>query len=166
MRRRGDLAALVLRDDPLRERIDRMPANDATFWAMAAKALAHGGRFRRDSASGERQFCAPWAEHALLDFGETPQELLGPEGLLPAVVMEPTTIYEADAPSGAAVAQVQTGYLRVVLETTPGERFVYVDLAGEKRGKVARSSVWTVWESPVCFAQRNGGWRLVAMGPE
>lgn len=178
------LAALTDSSDGQRVRVRQVGARDDKFWENVVKALKHGGRFRTHQPTGERRFCAPWAEHILLELGEIPHELVGPEGTVPALVMEPTTIYRSPLLEGTTIATIDRGYLRVlaeplpsgaVLRSDPGANLdsgrvvthaaLNVELLRTASGWAPVSALWTQWDGPVCFAWREEQWRIVSIGP-
>jgi hypothetical protein len=151
------VAALLTPLDPRREEVASIHLSEERSWEVAERALTHGGAFvERDS--GERRFCAPWAERALPPRRAAADPSSNDTGLETAVVLEPI---DFSIETGAArPSRIEMGYLRVQVDLLHPKAEAMVPRPGGLT-LARRASLWTESDSPVCFAWRDGDWRIV-----
>ncbi len=151
------LASLMTPLDERRVEVASIHPSEERFWEVAERALTHGGRFiERDS--GERRFCAPWAERALPPQRAAADPSSNDTGLETAVVLEAVDISSETTP--ARPSRVERGYLRVQVDLLHPKAEALVPRPGGF-ALARRASLWTESDSPVCFAWRDEAWRIV-----
>jgi hypothetical protein len=139
---------------------------DAARADRVIEALSLGGSFTftRGSTEGERQFCAPYVYSAFpSEYPRLPNRDDEPW----AVIAKDVAVKTRPAPSAAVIAHV--GYQLVwvapagVLSPRDGSSWREIELTGGRAGFVPARTVRSPGDYHVCFANRTGRWKIVAM---
>jgi hypothetical protein len=139
---------------------------DAKLADQVTAVLSLGGSFTftRGSTEGERQFCAPYVYSAFpSEYPRLPNRDDEPW----AVIAKDVAVKARPAPSAPVIAHV--GYQLVwvapagVLSARDGSSWHEIELTGGRAGFVPASTVRSPGDYHVCFANRTGRWKIVAM---